>query len=608
MSLLRELQQRNVIRVATAYIVSAWLIIQVVETIFPAFGFGDVAIRIAVIALAIGFVPALIGAWVFEWTPQGLRRDAGEGVAPGHARTMDRAIIVILLLGIVYFAFDKFVLAPERAVEREAEVAEQAVEDARKGFYGDRSIAVLPFDNMSGDPEQVYFVDGVAEEILNLLARIRDLRVISRSSSFTFRGEERNIPEIAATLDVAHILEGSVRKAGNRVRVTAQLIEAHTDTHLWSKTYERELDDVFQIQDEIAADVVRNLELTLDQPLPHSRKVDPEVVALVQQARQVFEIRMNDAGARMTALLERALELDPGYAPAIEWMGVADYLQVGAGHMSDEEMRERAQVFRNQLLQLDPASPIVDYGDAFDLWEQGEWERAAETYLRALDQDLSDSMRLRMASLFARSMGKLDIAERLVAHAVAIDPLCYQCIRQLSQIMFYRGDIDAALKVRERYLAIGASGGYLDYAMMLILSGKPEAVPQALAELPDDSIQTRALLAMAAHSGGDELAALRHLRVAEDLFADGGQLGDEEKRAMQSQLAAVYGWMGDADKAFATLMPLTSETGFGENRLQLFHPQWKPLRDDPRWAEYREALGMSEERFAAIEFDPWLPE
>ena len=212
MSLLRELQQRNVIRVATAYVVTAWLIIQVIETIFPAFGFGDEAIRIAVIVLAIGFVPAVIVAWVFEWTPEGLRRDTGEGVAPGHARTMDRAIIVILLLGIVYFAVDKFVLAPGRALEREAEVAEQAAEQVRKGFYGDRSIAVLPFDNLSSDPEQMHFADGVAEEILNLLARIRDLRVISRSSSFTFRDQESNIPEIAETLDVGHILEGSVRK------------------------------------------------------------------------------------------------------------------------------------------------------------------------------------------------------------------------------------------------------------------------------------------------------------------------------------------------------------------------------------------------------------
>jgi len=189
MSLFRELRRRNVIRLATAYVVTAWLIIQVVETVFPAFGFTDKAIRIVVIVLGIGFVPAVIGAWIFELTPEGLKRDTevrrrDDAKGAASSRPFDRAIALTLVLGIVYFAFDKFVLAPERATEREAEVAEHAVAEATKGFYGDRSIAVLPFDNLSAEPEQVYFVDGVAEEILNLLARVRELRVISRSSSF----------------------------------------------------------------------------------------------------------------------------------------------------------------------------------------------------------------------------------------------------------------------------------------------------------------------------------------------------------------------------------------------------------------------------------------
>ncbi|MGB5629879.1 MAG: hypothetical protein WBM57_10965, partial [Woeseiaceae bacterium] len=295
MTLYQELKRRNVIRVATAYVVGAWLVIQVIETIFPAFGFTDRAVRIAVIVLGIGFVPAVIGAWVFEWTPEGLKRDAEAAQfadsRPLRVRSFDRAIIVVLVLAVSFFAFDKFVLAPERAAEREAEVAEAAKSEAMTGFYGDRSIAVLPFDNLSSDPEQVHFVDGVAEEILNLLARIRDLRVISRSSSFAFRGQGLEIPDIAERLDVAHVLEGSVRRAGNRVRVTAQLIEARTDTHLWSKTYERELEDVFRIQDEIAVDVAKNLEITLLKPLPHSRNVNPEAYALVQQVSQIFQVR-----------------------------------------------------------------------------------------------------------------------------------------------------------------------------------------------------------------------------------------------------------------------------------------------------------------------------
>ena len=178
MSLLEELKRRNVIRVATAYVVVAWLVIQVVETIFPAFGFSDKAVRVVVIVFAIGFVPAVIAAWVFELTPRGLKRDSEidsssrpTGVS---ARWLDRTIIVVLLLGISFFALDKFVLAPDRALLREAEIAQQARSDAVIGFYGDRSIAVLPFANMSSDPEQEYFGDGIAEEILNILSNIRE--------------------------------------------------------------------------------------------------------------------------------------------------------------------------------------------------------------------------------------------------------------------------------------------------------------------------------------------------------------------------------------------------------------------------------------------------
>jgi adenylate cyclase len=184
MSLFTELRRRNVFRFATAYVVSAWLIVQVVETLFPIFGLSAAAIRLVVILLAIGFVPAVIGAWVFQLTPEGVKVDPGSGEsAPGASRMLDRVIIVVLVLGISYFAVDKFVLAPERVAEREAQIAEEAADEARKGFYGDRSIAVLPFDILSSDPEQVHFADGIAEEVLNLLARIRELRVISRSSA-----------------------------------------------------------------------------------------------------------------------------------------------------------------------------------------------------------------------------------------------------------------------------------------------------------------------------------------------------------------------------------------------------------------------------------------
>jgi len=256
LSFVNELKRRNVLRVGAAYVVAAWLVIQVVETLFPVYGLSDASVRIVITILAIGLVPTLIFAWAFELTPEGLKKeskvDRSQSITPDTGKKLDRMIMVVLALALGYFAFDNFVLDPQR----EADLIEEnlaAVEHARQEgrtealveSYSDRSIAVLAFDDMSPEGDQEYLSDGIAEELLNLLAKIPELRVISRSSAFSYKGKGTKLNQIAEELNVAHILEGSVRKAGNRIRITTQLIEARSDTHLWSETYDRTLDDVF---------------------------------------------------------------------------------------------------------------------------------------------------------------------------------------------------------------------------------------------------------------------------------------------------------------------------------------------------------------------------
>ncbi len=217
-------------RAAAAYLAVSWLLIQVVETVFPAFGFGGTDVRIVIIVLVIGLIPVLIFSWAFELTPEGLKKewevDRSRSISARTSKTLDRIIMLVLALALGFFAFDKFVLDPARDATREEAVARQARSDALVESYGDKSIAVLPFVNMSSDPEQEYFSNGISEELLNLLTRIPQLRVISRSSAFSYKGKDIDIPTMAEQLNVAHILEGSVRKSGNRVRITAQLIEA----------------------------------------------------------------------------------------------------------------------------------------------------------------------------------------------------------------------------------------------------------------------------------------------------------------------------------------------------------------------------------------------
>lgn len=580
---------------ATAYVVVAWLIIQVVETIFPAFGFSDKAVRIVVIIFSIGFIPALIAAWVFEFTPDGLRldKDVDQPSASPRKRSpiLDRLIIVFLALGLIYFALDKFVFAPQRAAEREAVVAEQAKAEAIVGYYGDRSIAVLPFVNMSSDAEQEFFAEGISEEILNLLARIRELRVISRSSAFALKGRKLEVPEIADMLGVAHVLEGSVRTSGNTVRVTAQLIEAKTDTHLWSKSYDRELENLFVIQDEIAADVARNMRLNILQPLPNSRVIDPEVRALTQQASQVQEMRQANIGQNMHVLLDRALQIDPDYIPALELIAYADWFLWDDGIISSEDEVARLEATTASILAVDPNNGFVDSIYAFraDNYEL-DLEKAAGLHTSAIEKDPTDPNIVRLAGAFARGIGRMDESVRILEHVVAIDPLCYQCLYQLSRTYMYAGQYKKAEAARTRYIATGGNGGQYHHSLIKLLQGETDASMRILDDLPD-GIQTQAARGAVAYSMGnvaDAQAALEYLLASEQPYA----------LRLVTELSA---WMNVNDLAFEKLEIL-------QGNFTVFNPLYRNLYDDPRWDDLRDSIGMSQKRLDAIEFKPVLPE
>src|SRR6185369_16104769 len=268
MSFFAEIKRRNVIRMAGLYLVVAWLIVQVTSTVLPMFSVPEWLPRTIVALLAIGLLPTLVFAWVYELTPEGLKRDSEvsreRSIAPATGRRMDRMIMAVLALGLAYFAFDKFVLAPR---QQKADVAgaiggPDAKTDAK-------SIAVLPFADLSQAKDQEYFSDGMSEELLNLLANVPGLHVVGRTSSFAFKGRNEDLRAIGQKLGVAQVLEGSVRKSGDHVRITAQLIDVANGYHLWSETYDRQLTDVFALQDEISLAVVDALKLRL---LPEQRQ------------------------------------------------------------------------------------------------------------------------------------------------------------------------------------------------------------------------------------------------------------------------------------------------------------------------------------------------
>jgi TolB-like protein len=362
LSLIQELKRRNVFKVGAAYVVLTWLLAQASDVFLESFGAPDWVIKTVLMLLVIGFPLALFFAWAFEMTPDGIKKekdvDRSQSITTETGRKLDFTIIAILLLALGYFSFDKFVQNPAR----DAEVARAAAEAAQaETIPVEKSIAVLPFVNMSDDASNEYFSDGISEEILNSLAKIKQLKVAGRTSSFAFKGKNQDLRQIGETLGVEHILEGSVRKAGTKIRITAQLIQVDDGFHLWSEAYDRELTDVFAIQDEIAAAILEQLKAQLigeDATPVTTARTDTEAYELYLLAKQRMYQRTGPTIEAAAELLDRAIALDPEYAPAYAQRGIATLLlSEGEGSYGDipgEQAAAQSKLYLDKALQLNP--------------------------------------------------------------------------------------------------------------------------------------------------------------------------------------------------------------------------------------------------------------
>ena len=451
MTLIAELKRRNVIRMAGLYLVGAWLIVQVSSTVLPTFEVPGWALRALIIVLAIGFVPAVVFAWVFELTPQGIKRDAevrpGESIAPQTARRIDRTIIVVLAIALAFFGFDRFVLAPrhEAALVVATKQAVTAGAETINPVAG-KSIAVLPFLNMSSDPEQEYFSDGMTEEVLNALANVPGLAVTARTSVFSLKGVKKDVREIGALLGVAYVLEGSVRRAGDEVRITAQLIRAENGFHLWSETYDRKLDHVFALQAELAGAIAKALALPLgvggDAALVNQRMEDPEAYALYLQARAAYRAR-GEGVKRSIELYREVLKRDPKYAPA--WSGLCGSLGVLSWYVSDEEKTqttrnlEQAVQAGERALALAPESVDAHIMLAMVYTHQWRWNLADQHFQRALALAPNDAELLSNRGNWLAAMNRMEEALHSVQRATAIDPLVPVFLNRPGFLLYYAG-------------------------------------------------------------------------------------------------------------------------------------------------------------------------
>ena len=441
MSFFSELKRRNVFKVAAAYAIVGWLLMQIGDVMAPAMRLPDWVISTMAFFLVLGFPIALIFSWAFELTPEGIKLEKdverSKSITYLTARKLDYWIIALLIVALGFFAFDKFVLDPQRDAERtEAAVQVARQQDAPAAETQDElSIAVLPFVNMSEDESNEYFSDGISEELLNVLARFPGLRVAARTSAFQFKGQNMDIAEIARQLRVGHVLEGSVRKAGNKLRITAQLIEAESGFHLWSESFDRELEDIFAIQDEIAEAIAKALKIELSLTDAENPGELPSVPAAGSAQAYEYYLRgrqlingRGGAGLEQAVLaLERAVELDETYAPAHAQLAIAiALLGTGGGsygYLSMEEVLLRATPHVDRAFELEPNLSETFGARALMAQNNHEYLRVDEYAERAmaLNPSYADVIVWRYLSLFAT--GRWIEAMQLMDHLMSVDPL-----------------------------------------------------------------------------------------------------------------------------------------------------------------------------------------
>ena len=592
MSFFAELKRRNVFRVGIAYIVGGWLLLQLTDVLLQLLDLPELIGRVVVLLVAIGLPVALFFAWAFEMTPEGIKKeknvDRSQSITKVTSQKLNNAIIGLLVVALGYFAIDKFVIDPKRdaaeiatAIEGSREQEPEPVATQATG----KSIAVLPFVNMSSDKEQEYFSDGLSEELLNLLAKIPELRVAARTSSFSFKGQSIEITEIAARLKVDHVLEGSVRKSGNQLRITAQLIQADNGYHLWSETYDRQLDNVFQIQDEIAQAVVNALKVTLLGDAPRVRETTPEAYQLYLEGQHVRRQVSAPTLPKAISLLKQAVEIDPEYAPAWAELAYAYMWEAGIGETPIDVAFPLANQAIERALEADPGySRAYSVRGASNLYNKFNFQAGFQDFQLALQLEPGNAYLIGQKATATRALGRLDESIELYETALELDPLMAEMRSWQGLAYLYAGQLDEAEAAFLTTLNLSSefSGGHFRLGRVLLRKGKLDA---ALAEIEQEAqgVYRSTGLSMVHHALGN---------------LDASQLALDELIEIGSssaayQIAEAYSFRNEPDKAFEWLEEalVIRDSGITST---LGDPTLRGLRTDPRWQPFLEKLGLLE--------------
>ena len=608
MSIFEELNRRNVFRVAIGYIVSSWLLAQVADLVLENIAAPAWVMQTIMLVLALGFPVVVFFSWAYEVTPEGIKReseiDRSHSITQVTGRKLDRSITAVLVIALAFLAIDKFVLSPGR----EKAAIESAIQETTSQLLSEKatteealaepekSIAVLPFVNMSDDTSNEFFSDGLSEEMLNLLAKISGLRVTSRSSAFSYKGKDFKIADVGRELNVSNVLEGSVRKVGNQVRITAQLIQVDGDVHLWSETYDRSLDNIFEIQDEIATAVVTQLRLKLFGDMPSIRETDPEAYALFLQARHLSNLLTPEGWQQSNVLYQQAISIDPDYAVA--WAGLGrNYINLtGYNLLPPEEGYPKALEAANRALAIDPENAMAYSVLGWTaMMNDGELAVAAKYLERAMELEPTNISTIGHTADLVMRLGRLDEAITLLEYVTTRDPVNPVNHLNLSGYYILAERLDEAIASSRiaNSLSPGIGGARYRLGEALLRKGEPGAALTAFEQEEDDEWRVKGTT-LALHD-------LERFTEHEVAFAE---LRKHWGDRWPIEVAHVYGWLGDADEVFSWLEKEYETNGLGGVMVDNFFTNF---HDDPRWLPLLEKAGVSANQLKAIEFNVTMP-
>jgi TolB-like protein len=573
-----ELKRRNVYKVAITYAVVAWLLVQAASILLPTFEAPAWVMKALVVFLALGFVISVMISWAFEATPQGLKRT--ENLPPEVAAalpTWSPRKFATFIVGVAVIA--AALLAYQFLRPRSTVAPRPASEQLRRGEQSEaalKSIAVLPLLNESGDPKDEYFSDGLSEELIAALAQIRELKVIGRSSSFRFKDRKEETKTIGEKLGVATLLEGTVRKQGERVRIVAELINAADGIELWTRTFDRELKDIFAVQEEIAAAVASSLKVRLlglderSSAKPATKNTEAHNAYL--QGHYYFQRRNLEDYRKAVSHYDEAIRLDPDYALAYaerseSWTLIGDL--TGEGKTAWPKARSDAGKAVSIAPALAEAHAALGWVRFFTEWQFAE---GLSELKRAKELSPANPTANDLLARVIVYLGRLDDAEKQARQAVELDPLASAPQNNLARVLWYEGKLDeadAAARKSAELQPSSASSRRWQVLVAIQRNNAETALREAQSE-PDESYR-RFELAVAQYAGGDRKAADAALA---DLIAHG--------RGLDYQVAQVYAVRGEKEKAFEWLQIAFDNHDTGMLAL-LVDPLLRSLSDDPRY-------------------------